>query len=120
MLKYFSIAEFDSPDAPGSGVNMDQDLLELLDEMRAIYGKPIVITSGYRTPQHNASLGKNASKDSSHLKGLAVDIAIADSNQRYQIIRIAMLLGIKRIGTGKGFVHIDIDGDKAQNVNWIY
>ncbi len=119
-MKYFTIAEFDSPDAPGSGVNMHPDLLELLDEMRAIYGKPIVITSGYRTPQHNASLGKNASKDSSHLKGLAVDIAIENSNQRYEIIRIAMLLGIKRIGTGKGFVHIDIDGDKAQNVNWIY
>lgn len=119
-MKYFTIAEFDSPDAPGSGVNMHQDLLELLDEMREIYGRPIAITSGYRTPEHNASLGKNASKNSSHLKGLAVDIAIADSNQRYEIIRIAMLLGIKRIGTGKGFVHIDIDASKPQNVNWVY
>ena len=119
-MKYFTIAEFDSPDAPGSGVNMHQDLLELLDEMRAIYGKPIIITSGYRTPEHNASLGKNASKNSSHLKGLAVDIAIENSNQRYEIIRIAMLLGIKRIGTGKGFVHIDIDASKPSNVNWVY
>jgi uncharacterized protein YcbK (DUF882 family) len=119
-MRYFSIAEFDSPDAPGSGVNMHQDLLELLDEIRAIYGKPIVITSGYRTPEHNASLGKNASKNSSHLKGLAVDIAIENSNQRYEIIRIAMLLGIKRIGTGKGFVHIDIDASKPSNVNWVY
>lgn len=119
-MKYFSLAEFDSPDAPGSGVNMHQDLLEILDEMRAIYGRPIAITSGYRTPEHNASLGKNASKNSSHLKGLAVDIGIENSNQRYEIIRIAMLLGIKRIGTGKGFVHIDIDNSKPQNVNWVY
>ena len=118
-MKYFTIAEFDSPDEPGSGVNMHQELLELLDEMRTIYGKPIVITSGYRTTQYNATL-KNASKNSSHLKGLAVDIAIADSNQRYEIIRIAMLLGIKRIGTGKGFVHIDIDASKPSNVNWVY
>ncbi len=118
-MKYFTIAEFDSPDEPGSGVNMHQDLLELLDEMRTIYGKPIAITSGYRTKKYNASL-KNSKPNSSHLKGLAVDIAIADSNQRYEIIRIAMLLGIKRIGTGKGFVHIDIDGDKAQKVNWVY
>jgi uncharacterized protein YcbK (DUF882 family) len=118
-MKYFSIAEFDSPDAPGSGLNMHQDLLELLDEMRGIYGKPIVITSGYRTKEYNATL-KNSKQNSSHLKGLAVDIAIADSNQRYEIIRIAMLLGIKRIGTGKGFVHIDIDNSKTQNVNWIY
>lgn len=117
-MKYFTIAEFDSPDEPGSGVNMHQDLLELLDEMRTIYGKPIAITSGYRTKEHNSYVG--GKENSSHLKGLAVDIAIADSNQRYEIIRIAMLLGIKRIGTGKGFVHIDIDGDKAQNVNWVY
>jgi len=119
-MKYFTIAEFDSPDAPGSGVNMHQDLLELLDEMRGIYGRPIKITSGYRTPEHNASLGKNASKNSSHIKGLAVDIAVADSNERYEIIRIAMLLGINRIGTGKGFVHIDIDDSKPSNVNWVY
>ena len=117
-MKYFTIAEFDSPDEPGSGVNMHQDLLELLDEMRAIYGKPIVITSGYRTKKHNSYVG--GKQNSSHLKGLAVDIAIADSNQRYEIIRIAMLLGIKRIGTGKGFVHIDIDDSKTSNVNWVY
>lgn len=117
-MKYFSIAEFDSPDAPGSGVNMDQELLELLDEMRAIYGKPIIITSGYRTPEHNAKVG--GVDTSSHLKGLAVDIAIKNNTERYEIIRIAMLLGIKRIGTGKGFVHIDIDASKPQNVNWVY
>jgi len=117
-MKYFSISEFDSPDAPGSGVNMHQELLELLDEMRAIYGKPIIITSGYRTPEHNAKVG--GVDTSSHLKGLAVDIAIKDNNQRYEIIRIAMLLGIKRIGTGSGFVHINIDNSKPQNVNWLY
>lgn len=117
-MKYFSISEFDSPDAPGSGVNMHQELLELLDEMRAIYGKPIVITSGYRTPEHNAKVG--GVDTSSHLKGLAVDIAIKNNTERYEIIRIAMLLGIKRIGTGSGFVHIDIDNSKPQNVNWLY
>ena len=33
-MKYFTYQEFDSPDEPGSGKNMNADFLDLLDHAR--------------------------------------------------------------------------------------
>lgn len=75
-LKYFTLSEFDSPDMEGSGSNMDATLLDMLDSLREHYGKPIRITSGFRTEKHNAAVG--GVPDSSHMRGYAVDIACAE------------------------------------------
>ena len=52
-LKYFSLDEFDSPDLPNSGVNMDRDFLAMLDNARDIAQIPFKINSGYRTKERN-------------------------------------------------------------------
>ena len=75
-LKHFDLYEFDSPDVQGSGQLMSEKLLKTLDEIREVYGKPIIINSGYRTEAHNAKVGgkmpdANGIGGSSHLKGLA-------------------------------------------------
>ena len=44
----------------------------LLDPMREAYGKPIIITSGYRSDALNKAVG--GSKTSAHRYGLAVDV----------------------------------------------
>jgi len=123
-LKYFDISEFDSPDLPGSGINMDASFLQLIDECRETAGIPFKITSGYRTKEYNQSLkdrGYKASKNSAHLKGLAVDIAATDSVTRHKIISAALAVGINRIGVAKTFVHLDTDPEKpAQNCIWTY
>lgn len=46
-----------------------------LDDVRVRYGKPIVINSGYRSPDVNTAVG--GVRNSKHLDGLAVDIAIS-------------------------------------------
>lgn len=44
----------------------------VLDPLREAYGKPIIVTSGYRSEQLNRMLG--GAKTSQHVKGQAVDI----------------------------------------------
>ena len=118
MLKYFSYEEFDSPDEPGSGKNMSDELLHMLDATRKKFGKPIKINSGYRSKAHNKLVG--GTSGSSHLKGLAVDIACNNSVDRFNLCEVLREIGFKRIGVGKTFIHIDIDKNKSQHVMWLY
>jgi zinc D-Ala-D-Ala carboxypeptidase len=122
-MKYFNINEFDSPDAIGSGENMDKEFLSRLDQARSIADTPFKITSGFRSEAYNKSLlerGYKASKDSSHLKGLAADIACTDSVSRYKIITALMKANLNRIGIADTFIHVDMDLDKPANVVWTY
>lgn len=118
QLKYFSYDEFDSPDEQGSGKNMDYDLLTMIDEARRIYGKPMRVTSGYRTENHNRKVGGVDS--SSHLKGLAIDVACVRSNDRFEMLAALIEVGFNRIGVASTFIHVDIDKNKSQNVIWTY
>jgi uncharacterized protein YcbK (DUF882 family) len=118
MLRYFNYSEFDSPDVQGSGQLMDKTLLEMLDEVRDKFDKPIHINSGFRTPAHNEAVG--GKENSSHLKGLAVDIACNKSQDRFDLINCLLDVGFSRIGVAKTFIHADIDQDKTQGVIWTY
>jgi len=117
-LKYFNYDEFDSPDELGSGKHMDQDLLNMIDRARALYGKPIVVNSGFRTESHNKKVGGVSS--SSHLKGLAIDVACIRSKDRFEMLTALIEAGFNRIGVASTFIHVDIDKNKSQNVIWTY
>jgi hypothetical protein len=117
-LKNFTIDEFDSPDLPGSGLNMDNDFLQMLDIARAIANIPFKINSGYRTKEHNKKVGGKS--DSSHLVGKAVDIAYSNSRDRWIIITALQEAGFNRLGIAKTFVHTDSDQTKSPDVIWTY
>ena len=102
MFKYFTYEEFDSPDVQGSGQMMSEDLILILESIRNELGKPVIITSGYRTEAHNEKVG--GKPNSSHLKGLAADIACKDSKYRFELIRELIEHGIDRIGVSDTFV----------------
>jgi len=122
-MKYFNINEFDSPDALGSGENMNKEFLSRLDQARSLCDIPFKITSGYRTKEYNEGLlarGYKASANSSHIKGHAADIHCNNSVSRFIIINALIKVGFNRIGIADSFIHVDNDPDKVTGVIWTY
>ena len=97
--------------------NMSKKFLFVLDEAREFAGIPFIINSAYRSPEHPLSI-KNP--NSSHIKGLAVDIKATDSVTRFKIVKALIEVGFTRIGIADTFIHVDLDLDKTQNVIWTY
>lgn len=97
--------------------NMSKEFLFVLDEARKFAGIPFIINSAYRSPEHPLSI-KNP--NSSHIKGLAVDIKATDSKTRFKIVKALIEVGFTRIGIADTFIHVDLDLDKTQNVIWTY
>lgn len=108
MSKYFKEIE----------KNMDVDFLALLDEARDLANIPFVITSAYRSKEKNAKIGGVA--NSSHIKGLAVDIRVNSSRERFNILKALIYVGFNRIGIADNFIHVDDDKEKSDNVIWTY
>lgn len=117
-IKHFHAREFDSPDRPGSGAQMQWDLVSRLDQIREKVGFPMVILSGYRTEAHNEEVG--GVDGSAHTGGFASDIACRDSVRRFGLVHAAEDVGITRIGIAKSFIHLDCDPSKPQGVIWLY
>ena len=109
MTKYFK--EIDDG-------NMNQEFLSKLDEARELAGIPFKINSAYRSPEHNAKIG--GKPNSSHLRGLAVDISVTNSRQRFVILESLIRVGFNRIGIADTFIHVDLDKEKSEKVVWTY
>ena len=91
--KYFTFHEMISTASTAQENNLpDWDdinrLLELcrwiLDPVREMYGKPIVVTSGFRTPFLNRLVGGVST--SQHMQGLAADLRCDDPKALFDLI----------------------------------
>lgn len=101
-------------------VLLDEELVVLLQCIREHFGKPLHITSGYRTAAHNAAVG--GSKSSQHLLGRAADIQVAGVSVEDVAAYAESLLpgwgGVGRYpvkaGRTKGWVHVDTRPNKSR------
>jgi zinc D-Ala-D-Ala carboxypeptidase len=84
LTEHFTLEEFthsqtaarkNIPNAPAFGSPERANLQRLADTMEKVRGilgdKPVLISSGYRSPKVNAAIG--GSKNSAHMRGLAAD-----------------------------------------------
>jgi uncharacterized protein YcbK (DUF882 family) len=108
----FSLHEFQCKDG-SELVKVDEKLVEKLQKLRDMVGKPIVIHSGYRTPEYNKKVG--GANESQHVEGTAADISIKGMNVE-DLAKLAEKIGFDGIGiyVKQSFVHVDVRGYKAR------
>lgn len=94
-MKYFSIKEMcksstakklNINNTPPADIEKNLTVLieECLDPIREKFGKPIMVTSGYRCSQLNAVCG--GSPTSEHKTGFAADIDTSDNTRLWDVI----------------------------------
>jgi len=123
LTENFSLKEFECKDGSDTPIWVQNNIRLLsveLQKLRNVLGRPIRITSAYRSPEYNKKIGGVA--NSQHLYGKAADIQVknVDPVQVYEIIEDMAEKGelsIGGLGLYDSFVHIDIRDYKAR---WDY
>lgn len=120
-VRYFKPEEFACHHCGDNRVQIA--LVEKLDELRHLYGKPLTITSGYRCPEHNQRVSTTG-PNGPHTSGLAADLGVS-GREAVAVLRFAMALGFTGIGVqqkGNGrFIHLDLIPDSFDHKRpWIW
>lgn len=136
-MKYFSYSEFFKSDtAEKYQVNNIPDDAQLsqvlgnikalvsnvLDPLRAMIGRPVIITSGYRSQQVNELVG--GSKTSQHLSGKAADIHIQEYTPQqmdmvYRTIQMYYDFDQLIFYPSKNIIHVSWNGNKNRQESWV-
>ena len=119
LTRNFNLSEFRCKD--GTGVPPEylcnvRVLATNLQVIRAKIGQPLVIVSGYRTPEHNRTCG--GATNSYHLTASAADIRCSLSPDELRQVILDLIESGEIMQGGLGlydtFVHYDIRGTKAR------
>lgn len=87
--------------------------VDKLQKMRDLYGNPIHVASGYRSPKYNNEVATTG-YDGPHTKGRAFDLKVRGSGDRYYIMKYALQVGFLGIGDKYWGIHVDDDVDKPR------
>lgn len=113
---FFDSKEFASRDgapSPYGPMNVKPELVDFLNQLRLRFGKALVVTSGYRSPEHNKAVGGVA--NSYHTQGLAADIRPEDQKDLPTLWELCRRLNVTGgVGIYDTFVHVDRRGYAAR------
>jgi len=120
QMSNFKISEFDSKDGAEMPYDVKMNVIELIDNLNVLrqeLGSPLYVNSGYRSPEHNKSIG--GSLNSQHLTGKAADIRSNEYTPKQIEEKIEELIKVGKMKQGglsayNTFVHYDIRGNKAR------
>lgn len=94
-MKHFTIQELSTTNTGLQNIpsvteqkNLRKLVENVLDPLRELYGKPIHVNSGYRSPLVNRKV--NGAVNSDHVKGMAADITAGsreENKKLYELIR---------------------------------
>lgn len=136
-MKYFSYSEFFKSDVAEKHqvVNIPDDaqlsqvlgnikalVSNVLDPLRVMIGRPIIITSGYRSKRVNELVG--GSIFSQHMSGKAADIHVQGYTPQqmevvYQTIQMCYDFDQLILYPYKNIIHISWNGDKNRQESWV-
>lgn len=122
--RYFDLEEFiRSDEAKKRGIDntpsfdvvdhLDELVREILDPLRAAYGRPIIISSGYRCPKLNQAVG--GSTTSVHKVGWAAD---CQTKGNFDVFRDFVVDWFWKTGTK--FDQILLEKNKKTGARWIH
>lgn len=119
MFKYFTYDEFKCSHC---GENKIKDyFVHGLDTLRDRCGFPLVVSSGYRCPEHNQAVSTTGPMGP-HTTGLAADLLV-DREKAVIVLYEAYGLGFRGFGVhqkGDGrFVHLDMVNRPTRTI-WTY
>ena len=104
--KYFNRGEFECSHT--HTCEMDQDFINKLNKLREEFGKPLIINSGYRSPEHPIEYVKQS--PGAHASGKACDISVSRADA-LKLLELALKLGFTGYGLNqKGssrYIHLD-------------
>ena len=131
--KYFELDEFLRSDvAKKKGIqnvptfeivaNLEELVETILDPLRAAYGMPIKVTSGYRCAELNKAVG--GVSGSAHLSGNAADLQVGGSFNKFRDfaaewfkksgVRFDQLLIERNTKTGERWLHVGLRNSLGQ------
>jgi len=115
LSKNFTLSEFACNDG-SKEITIDYELIDKLQQLRDMLGKPVKITSGYRTATYNKKCG--GIPTSNHLIGKAADIKVSHMTP-LELAKVADTLGFKGIGVYPTFTHVDTQGStNGKKIYW--
>jgi len=105
--KHFKLEDFACPCCGANEINYD--FVTRLDMLRDLCNFPLIVTSGYRCPAHNAKVSTTG-EHGPHTTGRAADLSVRGAQALY-LVGQAFALNFRGVGVSQRgdarFIHVD-------------